>query len=388
MTQFTRRIAGGLVAGLLLVSTACGVDSASSGSDGDAAGIGPGGKDGGGADVSVDGRSIEGLLRLVPADAADGMVLVSLYDVAAERADLDIEGEPGQQEYEMDRLVALTDPVGRLGAATPRLFGAARLPHGFDHLLFAPSELTAEIQVGEPPNAVTIGIGPDGGTVTDAALTFDGVTRREVAGTEIVSWLDDGEVDLTQTMPIGNLAGQAGRLAFPDDGVLVHTTNDADLERALAAIDGTSPSFTAHDDLVAIASVLDEEEAHAALLSGTPVQAVPGVGASKGDHVVEPTGALDPYSAIGIGPTFIDGRTGIVIVLTHASAEAAEANAKNLEQAIAERAEDTGSGRRPHPLGDPDIEARDGVLVARFTTEVPSAWIDLFVQRDDLIAFD
>lgn len=368
MNSFTRRIVGVVVAGLLLATTACG------GGDG-------------GSSKAPDGRSIEGLLRLMPEGSADTQVIVSLLGVAADAADLDIDGEPGEEQYEMERLAALTDPTGELAVLSPGLLRAARLPGDFDDLLFPPSALSVEIQIGDLPEMTTIALGDlDEEPISDAALEIDGVTRRDVEGTEVVSWLDDAEVDTTRSMPIGSIPSLAGRLAFPDAGMLVHTTNDADLGRTIDTIGGDAPSLADHDDLVAIASALDDAGAHAAFLSSRPMIALPDIGANKAENgTPEPRGALDPYTAIGVGPTFDDGEAGIVVVVTHEDAAAAEANVENMKQAIAKRSEGTGGNRQPYPFDELDIEARDAVLIARFTTEVPTMWIQLVVQRDELL---
>lgn len=395
------RLVGSAVAACLLLGVSCSSDgdatdagstgnqatttSGSTGNGGDGSGGGSGESTTtttGTADPQPDqspDRSIHGMLTLVPdSDEHAELVLVSPYGLAEEAVDLDLDGQPGDEAYELDRLRALT-----LRAQTgvtlhsPEMAGGLRAQEVLGALGFWPSDLAAEIEVGQPPAVTKIAVGDfEPSDLLDRAAAIDGATRNEVEGTEVVRWLEDRTVDFNVETPIGRVSGQAGRLALPADRVLVHTTADAEMADAIDTIGDDGSSLANRGHLGAVATALDEEGVMAAYLSGFPVTPLGGPMTPELEAQVSEDG-LGPYSAYGVGGALDDGEPSLVIVLAHDNARDAEVNADRLASNVAEGNEPVAGRPWSEVLTEADIEVRGEVVIARFATEDPARWITI-----------
>ena len=374
MSRSPRRISSILVACTLVVG-AC-----SSGGDGEryAPPSGP-------ADAA---RSIHGMLGLVAdSDEHAKAVLVSLYGRAEEAVDLNLQGAPGDKRYEMNRLVALTvNSDTGITLQTPESAGGARVQKVLGRLGFWPSDVAAEIQVGERPSMTTVAVGDlDAETVLGRAEKVDGASRSEVGGTDVVSWLDDNEIDQLLDTPLGGLPGQAGRVAVPAEGTLAYTTTDASMADAIDAIGGDRASLAERPSLGPVAAALDDAGVMAAALSDVPITfADIRVGAEERKEVAGTE--LAPYVAYGIGGALDGDVPTLVLVLNHRDDDAAETNAERLATNVAE-GRDLSSGQPwSERLTEPRIEQDGTLVVARFTVEGPELWYRLFTTRASLLA--
>jgi len=268
----------------------------------------------------------------------------------------------------------------------PELAGGARTDEVLGRLGFWPSDLTAEIQVGQPPSMTSIAVGGfDAATVLDRAAATDGADRTEVGGTEVVSWLDDNAMELNLDTPLGRIRGQAGRLALPADRVLVHTTTDADMAQAIDAIGGARPSLAERRGLGPVATALDDAGVVAAYLSESPIT-LAGQHMTEQQHAQAAGSELAPYLAYGVGGGLDDGAPSLVIVLAHDTDDEAAANAERLAVNVGEGI-DLASGRRWNTLlTEPRIEQHDTTVVARFAVESPGFWSRLVTNRASLLA--
>lgn len=340
-----------------------------------------GGSDGGGVEP---GTSIASMLKLIPATAGTDLVIVTLVDDAIAATGSTPEGEPGDRDHEVDRVMSLSGrhggpvwmPAAQIIAAPFRL-------DRIDDLVLRPSSIRAEIIAGQPPAEIHIAVGDD---IDDAILTdteaLDGTERRTLADHDIVTWLDDNEMEPGSDIPFGPQPGWAGRLALPRDGVLVHTTADEPMEEALAGIDGDEPTLADDDDLLAVATALDDADVYAGLLSTNP----PGTNLDGDDRSPSSDDGLTDYLVLGTGGAIDDDGAVLVIVLQHADADSADRNAETLGTRITDGTDlETG---RPWSdlLGEPEIDVDDRTVTARIPAEVASLWFDLVLRASSLLA--
>jgi hypothetical protein len=318
--------------------------------------------------------------------ANDELLLVSLYGVVAEEAGVRVDGEPGTESYEVAWLNALTTDLEKgVMAHPPDLVGGNRFFQVIGRLGFFPSDLRAEIQVGQPPNKTTIGVvDVEESTLLDLAAEVRGATRSDVAGTEVVSWLGDNEANPSLDTPIGRVSGQAARLAMPSRRVLVHSTTDAGMTSALETANGDRPSLADHDDLRSVAAGLDDAGVFAAYLSVVPMtRPVPPSGPRPG---LAAGPLLQRYTAYGVGSTLVDGDPEVVVVLVSRTDDIAAANADLFAQIVAEGTDDQSGQRWSDLLTDPRIQHQGKVVIGRFAAERPDLWSRLVQNKSSLLA--
>lgn len=333
--------------------------------------------------AAPDGGSIAGMLSLVPdTEANRTFVLISLYEKAEKAAELKPQGGTAK-ERELRRIVRLSnDQKVGTGVANGDLGTGSRVREQYGALGYVPSDVTAEVTANLPPSQVTIATGEfDADKVLDKAAETKGSTRKEVDGTEVVRWLDDLAVDPKLETPVGQLSGQAGRIALPADGVLTYAKSDAISKSVNATVKGDRTSLADNDDLATVAERLDDLDVHSAYLSTEPVSAPKGQ-SQTGD----PGSALARYDAIGVGAALKDKKPRLVVVLVHGSDRAAEQNAKGLKAKVAD-GKSAATGRPwSDQLSDPDIEQDGRVVVASFRVKNPTLWYRLVLQGDNLLA--
>lgn len=393
MSHSPRRIASALTACTLLVAACTASNDTSDDGLNGAAGTtvasdGPATTDDSATQATAADGSIHAMLGLVAdSDEHADLVLVSLYGRADDAVHLDLEGEPGDEAYEMNRLLALTTN-GDTGLIlhTPELAGGARTPEVLGRMGFFPSDLTAEIQVGQRPFMTTIAVGDlDADIVLDRAAATEGADRTEIGGTEVVAWLDDNDVDVNLDVPVGKVRGEAGRLAIPTDRVLVHTTTDAAMADAIAAISGARPSLADRPGLGPAATALDDAGVVAAYLSETPIT-LSGQRLTPEQQTQMAGSELAPYLAYGVGGALDGDAPTVVIVLTHDNNDAAETNAERLAANVAD-GHDLVTGQRWNTiLTEPRIDQHENVVVARFSVGSPRMWQQLVLTRASVLA--
>lgn len=351
--------------------------------------------------AAADGGSIAGMLSLVPdTEANRKFVLISLYEKAEKTADLKPQGAKGRQR-ELRRIIRLTsDPETGTGVAGGELAAGPRLARPdvgagadgggqYGALGYVPSDVTAEVAAGQPPNQVAIATGElDADEILDKAAEIEGSTRKEVDGTEVVRWLDDLAVDRELETPIGRIPGQAGRIAVPADGVLTYARTDAISESVNATVAGDRGSLADNDDLVPVAERLDDLDAHSAYLSTEPLRSRgPTRSPDQEGNGAEGAGtALARYDAVGVGTALKDKKPSMVVVLVHGSDQAAQLNTERLEANVADGKSFV--TRRPWSdlLTEGDIEQDGRMVVATFRVERSDLWYRLVFQGDNLLA--
>lgn len=329
--------------------------------------------------------SITGLLALVSDTPANrGYVVVQRYDVAEDRATA-----WDEQGSVQDRELTRVSELGRqTGIGTLALMGGPRTATVYGALGFVPSDVRAGITAGQAPDVTEVAlVEADEDAVLDAAeQAVEGATREEVDGVDVVRWLDDRKLDPELDTPVGNIRGQAGRVAWTAPGALTLATSDDVLAGAIGAGRGDGDTLADVEALRDVARALDEADAYAATLVGTPLEASPGPRATPEQIEAFEGGALQPYAALGVGGDWGDDGLELVIVLAHDDEEAAEAN----EAALAEGVADGESARTRQPwselLADADIRREGTVVVGRFSVESPGLWQQLVVAGEPLLA--
>lgn len=361
-------------------AAACGAD----GSD-DATGGAGGDQPGAAADAGTD-DSVAALLALVPdTEGNRTQVIVSRYEAAATAAGL---GPVDGEREEMDRISKLTNDVETgTGVAGGEITGGPRAQAQYGLLGFVPSEVRAEVSAGQPPDQVSVAIGSfDRDDVLGRAAETSGAETVDVDGTEVVRWLDDLEIERGLETPIGDLPGQAGRVALPADQVLTYANADEISTAAIGAVRGDVASLADVDELAAVATALDEHDVLTAFLSTEPVETDPRMTPDT-DAADGPPGLL-PYAAFGTGNRLVDGETSLVVVLAHDDADDAATNAERLAATV----EDGSSAATRQPwaelLADPVIEQDGDVVTATFTVENPTIWQAIVFRQDNLLAIE
>lgn len=336
---------------------------------------------------STEGDSVAGMIALVPdSAAAQAYAVVSLYAKAEEAVDLEVDGEAGASR-EARRITLLTADVGTgTGVAGGPLAAGDRSVERYEALGYVPSDIRAEVVAGGPPEQVGVAVGDlDPDVILDAAEETDGAERNEVDGVEVVSWLGDDEVDPDLGTPVGDLPGQAGRVAVPTDGVLTYTNSDDTTQAVLDAVEGDGDSLADVDDLATVADALDDRDVHSALLSTTPVSVDPRAQTREGAEEMA-TDILTPYRALGTGAAIEDGRPRMVVVVVHDSDGDAEDNVERLERQAADGRSAATGGAWSELLTDPVIDREGAVVTASFAVENPALWLQIVLQRDNLLA--
>src|SRR5699024_10504101 len=106
---------------------------------------------------------------------------------------------------------------------------------------------------GKPPRQFTAGVGNlDVDEILDAADNTEGSERSTVEDVEVVSWLDDRSLDIGSDAPIGR-PGQSGRIALPEDGLLLHASDDESIREGIELHEGEGETLVDDPDLAAVA---------------------------------------------------------------------------------------------------------------------------------------
>ncbi|MGN6692588.1 MAG: DUF3352 domain-containing protein [Aquihabitans sp.] len=316
---------------------------------------------------TADGESIAGLLQAVPDTKANQQyVVVNRYDAAAEGAEVETEGG-GETDQEMDRLLQLSRQAGIVPTGVvDATMGAQRV----GALGFPPSKVVATVSAGNPPDAIDLAVvDADEADVLDAAGKVEGSKRTEVDGVDVVRWLDDHEVDADLDTPIGQVPGQAGRVAFIDGGLLATSTSDAVEAAAIATAKGDDPSLMDDEGIAAVADALDEEDAFTAFISGVPLRAGSRSTPQQGD---DQTPRLQEYTAIALGNAWTDDGLELVIAVAHDDDAQAKANAAALKEAASDGTSAETAAPLSDLLGDPHVERDGTTVIGTFHVERPA----------------
>lgn len=381
-----RRGAHRLVTTLATVLLFSGAAACSAGGSDDATGGAGGDQPGAPADAGSD-DSIAALLALVPdTEGNRSQVIVSRYEAAATAAGLDpVDGE----REEMDRISKLTNSVETgTGVAGGEITGGPRTQAQYGLLGFVPSDVRAEVSAGQPPDQVSVAVGSfDRDEVLDLAAEATDGEVVEVDGTEVARWLDDRELVPGLETPIGDLPGQAGRVALPADQVLTYANADEISTATIGTVRGDVDSLADVEELAAIATALDEHDVLTALLSTEPLETDPRMTPDTDAAADGPPGLL-PYAAFGTGNRLVDGAPSLVVVLAHDDADDAATNAERLAAMVADGTSAATRQRWAELLTDPAIEQAGTVVTATFTVENPTLWQAIVFRQDSLLAIE
>jgi hypothetical protein len=373
----------GLLA-LVLVAGAC--------SDGD----GSDGLEGaGGSEGSVGGvGTIAGGLAALPESGEDTESIVwGDMARAAEIAGLERPDDPGDSEAVVDYLQPLTagrvdpDTTAPVMVVPPEAAGADRLAEmdAFaDELGWSLLDVDRFIERQTAPDIVTVMEGRfDEGAITDAlGEQSEGLW---VAGDPDGEPFQQDLQDITVARPLG----QSLWMGLDGDRLTVARSPDS---AESAGSDGEGPTLADDEPLAELAAALDAEDPYAAMLvrpglSADPVnmRATPEMADALCDAVLPAE-----TTAVATGLTDDDGPV-YLIALAHGSSGAADANARALEELIAEGS--SIATRRSWSdlvtLDGVEVTGDDRVVVARLRqTEPgpPGLWYQIVQQRESLVS--
>lgn len=320
-----------------------------------------------------DGSSIGAALRLVPdTKAARSSVLVTIYG-RADRASGIREGvrTKAQELSRVARLQSAGVPGGDLGPNP-------RSGEQYGRLAYRPSDVVAEVVAGGEPPTFDAAVGTfDTKEVLAAAARTKSSAQRKVRGTEVVRWLDDATQSPALDTPVGDVPGQAGRLAFTSDGVLAYAHTDQAMNQMIDAGADEKMAMSTNRDLNEVAQRLDAEEVYAAFLSDTPVLSRLSRSRSRS--------ALPAYRAIGVGAAGTRKRLRVVVVLVHSDKRTAAESLRTLRRSIATGIRFQTGQPWASILRRPRLVQHDGTVVATFDVDSPMLWQQLIYQGEPLL---
>ena len=288
-----------LLAGLALVTGACG----------------------GGDEGTGDAGWIVGLLARIPDTEASGHE-VEMVDLAFAAAAAGIEvppvGAPADDVagflFGLPRDALLPDLLRQAATAVDEV----RAELGID-----PTAIGAALVAGTPPEQFVVLRGTFDTAAVESAVSSEPVWSgllaiAEHAGVSYYTWGDDLTVDVERVTAARPL-GQGGRLAL-DDGYLYWVPWTAGIEALIDAGAGTVPTLADRPLLVQAAEILQREQVYSAILTDAPLiegRAVSGL-------------------VLGVGGGRDDAGAFWVVVAIHDTAAAAEESAAAFRSVIAE----------------------------------------------------
>lgn len=316
-----------------------------------------------------DGSSISAALRLVPnTKDARSAILVTIYGRADRAAG--IETTPRTRAQELRRVERLTKAGVVGGDLGPNRLSGQR----YGRLAYRPSDVVAEVTAGKPPGVLDSALGTfDTKKVLFAAARTANSTNRTVGDVEVVRWLPDNGVSNSLDTPLGELRGQAGRLAFTSDGVLAYAHTDRAMKQLIDVGADTSAALSADAHLSEVARRLDSEEVYTAYLSDVPIGKAGG-------------GTLPRYKAIGIGAAGTTTHPRLVVVVADADKRTATSTLRALRRGVASGRSAMTNQLWAKVLTHPRLVQYDRTLVATFDVDNPTLWYRVVSQTEPLLA--
>jgi hypothetical protein len=204
---------------------------------------------------------------------------------------------------------------------------------------FTVNDIDQSVDAGVPPEMTAVARGRITVDRVEQAVSSDPSWKDDLEttdheGVRYWRWLEDGELSpprVTPTRPLGNsLRLQA------DEGQIRWSRTDGAMHDSIDAGAGDTDTLADVDELARVATFLEEHDAYQAYLSADPgpfsVSRVPRATPEVKEQLG--AGALEPWTAIGVGDA-VDGDVAIgVLVLTHDDEKAAATNVKRLRKII------------------------------------------------------
>lgn len=329
----------------------------------------------------ADGSSMSAALRLVPDTGNTRRAIwITVYDRADRAAGTDT--NPQGRAGELRRAATLLDEAGVAGGP---LGLNQRTAQQYRPLGYRPSAVAAEITAGQRPETYTAAVASTtADPVLDAAAEVTGAQRREVHDTKVVRWLEDRQVDPSLEVPLGDLEGQAGRLAVPSNNVVVYAHSDRATEQLVGVASGDVSALSADHDIATAAKALDEAEAYSAYLSDHPIrsqQPRPRPGAPTASQ-----GGLPRYRAIATGAAGTVAHPRMVLVLVDASERDAKTSVERLERTVATGISSQTARPWSEDLRNPRIERKGTVVVARFDVPTTRLWREVILRAEPFLS--
>ena len=339
---------------------------------------------------SSGGGRIRSLLGLAPA-TGDYRTQVTVVDLAAARNLADIAQPPHDAEIgDYRKLFFAPDAV--VQALTPGTFQSrsADIDKWRNETGFSLLDVDAAIDAGEQPHVISVVLGRIDKAEVSAALKSSfgpDATERDRDGEHIVSVGADDTLDVTR-ITAARPIGESVRAAI-DDGSVRWVRSDTDLD---AAIDVAHGGRSLMDDkgFRAAADALDRERAYQAVFLAQPKSF--GIDAVLGTSNMSPSqaaaartqlqaSALRPWRIAAIGDAVVDGHAEGVLVLVHADADAAKANADRLRMTLTSGTDPTAGRPYSDQMSSVEVRADDDVVIATMHLERPGYLIRLLGQR-------
>ncbi len=309
------------------------------------------------------------LLAAVPDDQSDYMVF---GDIEAVLGHTDTDRPP--PDGDAGDLVSALIGDGRQ-VQVPQLF---QRPDATDdareELGFSLLDAHQTLEAGQLPETVVVVAGRiDPDAVRKAATTFEpfaaDVEVDKSDGFTVYRFGEELRVDPAKRTPLRPL-GQGGRLTVRD-GLALWVSTNALVDRAVVAAAG-GPSAADLPEVAAVASALDDAGVYSCYLVGPEKFAG--------------SGGLVPWRYAGVGVAQQGAERRFVVVLAHADADAARANAEALARTVAEGASLVTAAPWSERLSEVDIGIKGTAVVAVFDHDGKDALINVVPQRE-LIVF-
>lgn len=359
------------------------------------------GDDGGDRDTgaaATDGSGetwITDLLALVPDDGANGaQVIANDYVLARAGSGVELPDDAASDDEIANYRIEMTAEVPGPGTAPPMAAGLQGLGDSTDEVGFTFEDIDRDIAAGVTPDTIEFLQGAfDPGEVEQAVTSdqtwSDALERAEAGGTEYYSWLDDGEIDVERRSTLRPVGGSL-RLAVTEDGAVV-SRSTAEME---AVLEGSGPTLADRTEHLAVAKALQDEGAHSVFLTdtsrsgfaaGTADLLESDDPAALADELLSGGVGFDRPAVLGTGGGYRDGAPVFVEVLAYGDDKTAQANADRLATLVDEGESLVSQTPWSELLTVESVEVRDGLVVAVFTTERPTVWLDVVLQSDNLV---
>jgi hypothetical protein len=318
------------------------------------------------------------------------MVQLANWEAAREAAGVD-QPAPDADPDEIIEYVRALEERGVVAVSEYEYAGRAVALR--DEMGFSAADLDASASSGEPPDIAVVFAGRiDEDAVAEAVAEDprfgDVVEEVEAEGRPYWSWGEDGAIDVESVSDLRRI-GESLRLAVVDGGAVLTRLADT-MEDHLALEGGEGRSLADDEDVSAVAAVLDDQGALAALIADEPLGFDPSIVGRADDpgvveELLEEAAALPTYRVFGTGVADVDGRSTLVVVLVYGDAETA-AEAVPVLQARFDEGESFAT-RQPWTelVTDAEVVADGRVVIATGTVERPNLWQQVVFRRDSLL---